>query len=120
MPARDCAVTAEPTHRAAGTADAAGDSAVVDSGKVSWPLTVRLRRPGDRFRPAGLGGRKKLQDFFIDRKVPRDERDRVPIIVDAGDRIVWVAGHAVSDDFRASEGSAGVILLKRKRLGGVR
>ena len=57
------------------------------------PLAVRFRRPGDRFRPPGLGGRsKKLQDYFVDRKVPRADRDRVPLVVDGDDRIVWVVG----------------------------
>ena len=42
-------------------------------GRLALPLAVRSRRPGDRFRPAGMRGRrKKLQDFFVDRKVARD------------------------------------------------
>ena len=55
-------------------------------------LAVRNRRPGDRFRPVGLDGRKKLQDFFVDRKVAAATRDAVPLVVDETDRIVWVAG----------------------------
>jgi tRNA(Ile)-lysidine synthase len=52
---------------------------------------VRRRRPGDRFQPLGLGRPKKLQDFFVDAHVPREERDRVPLV--EGDRgIAWVAG----------------------------
>src|SRR5581483_925670 len=50
---------------------------------VDGALAVRNRRPGDRFRPVGLGGRKKLQDEFVDRKIVRGERDSVPIVVDA-------------------------------------
>jgi tRNA(Ile)-lysidine synthase len=86
---------------------------------LSGPLTVRSRRPGDRFRPPGLGGRaKKLQDFFVDRKVPRADRDRVPLVVDRDDRIVWIVGHAVAEGFRATTPSPGVILLKARQLGG--
>lgn len=63
------------------------------------PLRLRTWRPGDRFRPLGLHGRKKLQDFFVDAKVPRDERQRVPLLI-AGDRIAWVVGHRIADEFR--------------------
>ena len=51
--------------------------------RCALPLAVRNRRPGDRFRPLGAPGRRKVQDVFVDRKVPRNERDRVPIVVDA-------------------------------------
>ena len=86
---------------------------------IEGGLAVRFRRPGDRFEPPGLGGRtKKLQDYFVDRKVARMERDRLPLVVDAADRIVWVVGHGVSEGFRALEPSSGVILLKARRLGG--
>ena len=86
-------------------------SAVLDAGSVSG-LGVRFRRPGDAFRPLGLGGRKKLQDFFVDRKVPRGERDATPLVVDARDRIVWVAGHAIAEDFRVSRRTRDVVILK--------
>lgn len=51
---------------------------------VAPPLMVRSWRPGDRFRPGGLGGSKKLQDLFTDRKIPAAERHRLPVVVDAG------------------------------------
>jgi tRNA(Ile)-lysidine synthase len=81
-------------------------------------LAVRNRRPGDRFRPVGLGGRKKLQDYFVDRKIPRDRRDAVPIVVDAADRIVWVAGYEIDETFRVTDGSQGVLILTFKAVGG--
>jgi len=62
-------------------------------------LRLRAWRAGDRFRPLGLRGRKKLQDFFVDAKIPREERGRVPLLV-AGDRIAWVVGHRIADEFR--------------------
>lgn len=83
------------------------------------PLTVRSRMPGDRFDPPGLGGRsKKLQDYLVDRKVARADRDFLPLVVDGDDRIVWVVGHGVAEGFRAPAPSSGVILLKARRLGG--
>ena len=85
-------------------------TAVVDADLVSG-LAVRYRRPGDRFRPLGLGGHKKLQDVFVDRRVPRDERDRVPLVVDRDDQIVWVAGYAISEDFRVTGRTRAVVIL---------
>jgi tRNA(Ile)-lysidine synthase len=83
------------------------------------PLGVRARRPGDRFQPPGLEGRhKKLQDFLVDRKVPVETRDSLPLVVDGKDRIVWIVGLAVGEDFRVTGPSQGVILLKARRLGG--
>ncbi len=93
-----------------------GDTAVVAARGLTAPLVVRNRRPGDAFRPLGLGGRKKLQDFFVDRKIARAERDTIPLVVDAGDRIIWVVGQALADDFRVTEPAEGVIILKARRL----
>ena len=56
------------------------------------PAVVRTRRPGDRIQPAGMSGRKKLKDFFIDHKVPRAWRDRLPLLL-AGGRIAWAITH---------------------------
>ena len=93
--------------------------AAVQAGAVALPLAVRSRRPGDRFRPAGLrGAGRKLQDFLVDRKVPREWRDSIPLVVDRDDKIVWVAGEGVAEDFRVTAPAKGVILLKARRLGG--
>jgi tRNA(Ile)-lysidine synthase len=75
-------------------------------------LVVRNRRPGDRFRPIGLGGRKKLQDLFVDRKVARRARGEVPIVADSTGRIVWVAGYGIDEAFRVTDPVQGVIILK--------
>jgi tRNA(Ile)-lysidine synthase len=95
-----------------------GPSAVVRGDRCVGTLTVRNRRPGDRFRPIGLGGGKKLQDHFVDRKTARAERDRVPIVVDGTGRIVWVAGHGIDETFRVTDASQSVLLLRLKLLGG--
>lgn len=56
---------------------------------VPWPLAIRTRRPGDRFRPEGGRGTKKLKGWLIDRKVPRERRDGL-LVVAAGQRVVAV------------------------------
>ena len=92
----------------------------IQAAAVALPLAVRSRRPGDRLRPRGLGGAgKKLQDFLVDRKVPREGRDSLPLVVDRDDRIVWVVGQGVGEDFRVTAPSQAVIFLKARRLGGL-
>jgi tRNA(Ile)-lysidine synthase len=118
-PAGRWAVTVRPA-----TPDALGDEWVACPGRavadaaVGTELFVRTRRPGDRLAPVGLGGHKKLQDLFVDRKVPRMERDSVPLVVDGQDRIIWVAGHALSRDARVTAGTTSVLLFEIRRLGG--
>ena len=74
-------------------------------------LIVRRRRPGDWFCPIGMGGRrKKLQDFFVDQKVPRHRRDQVPLVV-APLGIVWVAGYRGDERFRPASHAAKMIRL---------
>jgi len=91
----------------------------IAAGALALPLTVRSRRAGDRFRPLGSPGKRKLQDFMVDRKIPREQRDTVPLVVDGQDRIVWVVGQSVAEEFRVTDPSLGVILLKVRHLGGV-
>jgi tRNA(Ile)-lysidine synthase len=63
-------------------------------------FTLRTRRPGDRFR------HKKLKDFFIDRKIARDVRDAIPLLL-WNDQIVWVGGVAISDAFQVTDPAGG-------------
>ena len=115
-----CVVTAE--HSAVSCAGnqacamtGSGVSALVRRDLVRGSLAVRNRRPGDRFRPVGLGGSKKLQDLFVDRKVPRSDRDTVPLVVETvagSDRIVWVAGFGIDEAFRVTDAAQPVLLLR--------
>lgn len=73
----------------------------IDSATIVEPLYVRNWRRGDRFRPLGLGGTKKLQDYFVDAKIPRGERDRIPLVCDQGG-ILWVVGWCVSERCRVT------------------
>jgi tRNA(Ile)-lysidine synthase len=54
---------------------------------VPWPLVLRTRRPGDRFRPEGGSGGKKLKSWLIDRKIPRERRDAL-LVVAAGPEVL--------------------------------
>ncbi len=64
-----------------------------------FPLSVRSRRPGDRFHPLGGGGSRKLKRFLIDACVPRERRDRLPLLC-AGSAILWVVGIRPAEEAR--------------------
>ncbi len=117
LPGSGWTVSAELVPSAAEIDDTDSSIAIVPKDKVAGGLSVRSRRPGDRLKPSAAGHRK-LQDLLVDRKVPRTERDRVPIVVDALDRIVWVAGHAMDEDFRVSDPAQAVVVLRLKGVGG--
>lgn len=88
--------------------------AILQASALHLPLVVRNRRPGDRLRPLGAPGSRKLQDVLVDRKVARESRDTVPIVADASGTIVWVAGVTVADHCRVTAPEAGVVILKFK------
>ena len=108
-------LTAEgPMYRETAGTPGAGQ-VMVDAGGLGSGLIVRQRRPGDRLHPLGAPGRKKVQDLFVDRKVPRDDRDRVPIVTDEMGRIVWVAGQVLAEPFRVTPLTTTVVILTLRR-----
>lgn len=76
-----------------------GNTVVLDADMLKGPLLLRQRMEGDRFSPIGLNGSKKLKDYFIDKKIPRHDRDIVPILIDS-EGIIWVAGHSIDQRCR--------------------
>lgn len=87
----------------------------VDASGVGTRLIVRGRRPGDRLQPLGALGRKKVQDVLVDRKVPRDDRDALPIVTTESGEVVWVAGQVLADPFRVTPLTTSVVVLTLRR-----
>lgn len=86
------------------------DCVSIDADAVSWPLTVGAMRDGDRIRPFGMEGTKKVGDLLTDAKVPRRLRGVVPVIRD-GDRVVWVAGVRLAEGVRVTSSTVRVAEL---------
>ncbi|TAL26609.1 MAG: tRNA lysidine(34) synthetase TilS [Nitrospirae bacterium] len=86
---------------------------LLNADKIKTPLTVRGRKAGDFFYPAGFGKRKKLQDYFVDEKIPRDERDSIPIVL-SGDDIVWVGEYRQDERFKVTAETKKIIMLEIK------
>lgn len=84
--------------------------ALIDAGRVRGELTVGSAGPGDRMRPLGMDGSRKLQDVLTDAKVPRRSRPLTPVVRD-GERVVWVAGVRMSEEYRIGDGTAAAIRL---------
>lgn len=83
----------------------------LDADQVRFPLTVRSATAGDRFRPIGLSGTKKLSDFYIDLKIPRRLRPGIPIIESQG-TLVGVLGYALDERYRVTKDSSAVFKVE--------
>ncbi len=89
-------------------------SALLDAHDIALPLTVRTRRRGDRFTPFGMKASVKLQDFFVNAKVPRAERSRIPLVLSQGE-IVWVVGCRINDRYKVRKRTRRTIRLEARR-----
>jgi tRNA(Ile)-lysidine synthase len=85
--------------------------ALMDAERARGAMVVRNARPGDRFRPLGLGGEKKLKDFFLDRRIPRSVRRRIAILEIDG-QVAWVVGHRMDDRFKVTGRTREVLMLR--------
>ena len=131
----------EPSELKEPLRSGAGSVAHLDFHRTGPALTVRLRRTGDRFHPLGSSGSKKLSDFLIDVRLPREQRDLVPLLVAAGsgqrqpqppveaepkgdpegeiglpggdpETVAWVVGIRISERFRVTERTRRVLRVE--------
>ena len=75
---------------------------IIDYDKIDKDIQLRYRKSGDFFVFSKDGKSKSLSRFFIDQKIPREERDRIPLAAD-GSRIIWIIGHRLSEFYKVSE-----------------
>ncbi len=85
--------------------------AYLDLSKISFPLTIRRWRQGDKFKPLGMKGYKKLSDFFSNNKFSLIEKQNTWILESAG-QIVWVMGHRLDDRFKVTEQTNNIVQIK--------
>jgi len=78
-------------------------------------LICRSWMPGDKFKPLGMRGHKKIQDFFIDNKVERVDRKKIPIIA-LEDEIIWLVGYRISEDFKVVRKTGKVLEVIAQKL----
>ncbi len=87
--------------------------AALDADRLTFPLLLRAVREGDRFRPLGLDGTQKVQDFLVNLKVPRRERRRVAVLESAGE-IVWLVGYRISDSCKVTSATRRVVIARAR------
>jgi tRNA(Ile)-lysidine synthase len=85
--------------------------AFLDADGIEWPLCVRRWQYGDRFQPLGLNGHKKLQDFFVDLKIPRESRRNIPILCDR-EKICWIVGYRLDERVKVTSRTQRVLCVE--------
>jgi tRNA(Ile)-lysidine synthase len=86
-------------------------TACLDSDIVTFPLVIRKWQPGDFFYPFGMKQKKKLSDYFADRKYSRLDKEKV-LILESGGKIVWIVGDRIDNRFRISDSTKKALVLK--------
>ena len=86
-----------------------------DFDKINDNILIRKRIDGDKIVPLGMKGTKKLKDIFIDMKIPKEDRERVPILC-FDEKIAWIIGIKISEDFKVTNTSKKIlkVVVKRK------
>jgi tRNA(Ile)-lysidine synthase len=82
-----------------------------DKDTLGFPMVIRNFRPGDAFKPLGVGGTQKLKKYFIDKKVPRGERIKCPILLSRG-KIIWVVGHRIDESVKVMPSTRNVMKVE--------
>jgi len=95
--------------------DSSGFKAHLDLDGVGEEIFVRRRRAGDRFQPLGMEQPKKLQDFMVDAKIPREWRDCVPLVC-SPEQILWVVGWRIDDRAKVTNSTKQVLRLEFERI----
>jgi len=82
-----------------------------DKDILNFPMVLRNFRPGDAFKPLGAGGTQKLKKYFIDKKVPRNERIKCPLLLSGG-KIIWVVGHRIDESVKVRPSTRNVLKVE--------
>ncbi|NLD50506.1 MAG: tRNA lysidine(34) synthetase TilS [Clostridiaceae bacterium] len=85
-----------------------------DYDKINGVIRIRKRCDGDVFKPLNSNGTKKLKEYFIDKKIPSEIRDKIPLVA-VGKEIIWIVGNRMSDRFKVTENTKRVLRLSYRQ-----
>ncbi|NME84167.1 tRNA lysidine(34) synthetase TilS [Clostridium sp. SM-530-WT-3G] len=85
-----------------------------DFDKIQKEIIIRTRKDGDKIIPLGMTGSKKLKDIFINMKIPKEERDIIPIVC-FDNKISWIVGLRVSDEYKVTSDTKKILIMNVKR-----
>jgi tRNA(Ile)-lysidine synthase len=89
-------------------------SACFDLDKTGTALSVRPRKRGDRFQPLGMAQTKKLQDFMVDARIPRNWRKTIPVLTSPA-HILWVIGWRIDERVKVTDSTRNVLHITFER-----
>ncbi|MDR0264444.1 MAG: tRNA lysidine(34) synthetase TilS [Sphingobacterium sp.] len=87
------------------------DLAKLDYDLLVFPLTIRSWKVGDSFYPLGMEGRKKLSDFFINKKISLFEKENIPLVVNGNGDILWIANYRMDNRYKITSNTKKVLTL---------
>jgi len=91
------------------------DNAILlDYDKIKGTLKLRKRKPGDRIRLKGMAGRKKIKNLMIDKKIPVEQREEIPLL-SCGNDVLWVVGLCLNHDYSISENTKRLLAIQYKK-----
>jgi len=90
--------------------DKSPNVACFDSDKIAQPLTLRHWQAGDAFYPFGMKGKKKLSDFFTDKKYTLQQKEQVWLLL-SNNEIVWVMGERSDDRFKITAETKNILRI---------
>jgi tRNA(Ile)-lysidine synthase len=90
--------------------------ACIDADKISFPLTIRVWKAGDCFFPLGMKNKKKLSDYFIDKKYSKFDKEKI-LILESDGKIVWIIGDRIDNRFRITESTTKALIIKTQGKG---
>ena len=96
--------------------DKSPEVAQLDFNKLSFPLTLRHWRHGDRFHPLGMKGSKLLSDFFVDQKFTEYQKQNVWLLVSADGDILWVVGYRIDERYKVSISTKTIFFCKQTQV----
>jgi tRNA(Ile)-lysidine synthase len=88
--------------------------ASIDSEKIKFPLIIRGWKRGDFFYPLGMKQKKKLSDYFIDRKYSLVNKENALIIESEG-KIVWIIGERIDERFKVTDSTTGILKIESSK-----
>jgi len=85
------------------------NEAYLDKAKIQTPFLVRKWKQGDYFYPLGMQGKKKVSDFLIDQKISALEKEKIYLLCDAKDNIIWIIGKRLDDRYKVTDNTSEII-----------
>lgn len=112
IPEIDAVIQAEFVNGTGKKITAGTHEIYLDYDLITKPIAARNRKPGDIFKPIGMEGTKKIKNLFIDSKVSRDKRWKIPLIISGDDKVIWIAGLRGDRRWQATNQTKNILKLK--------